>query len=151
MAPEQAEGQVRAVGPAVDVWALGVIPSQLLAGQLPYRGSLLVQTPRMITDEEPPLLALLLGDVPPELAAICHDCLRKTIEDCPTAKQLAERLERFVRQPRHTPCAAVPLAPEFVPTRTLAPRRRWPIWLAAGACPAVVAALGIVQPVGYRQ
>ncbi len=91
MAPEQAEGQSD-IGPAADVWALGVILHQLLSGNLPFQSSSLVELLHKVCREE---TAPLVG-VPSELAAIAGDCLRKRAEERPAAAVLAERLERFL-------------------------------------------------------
>jgi len=39
MAPEQARGEVKSVGPQSDQYSLGVVCYELLTGQRPFRGS----------------------------------------------------------------------------------------------------------------
>jgi serine/threonine-protein kinase len=53
MAPEQIEGKV--VGPAADLYALGVVLYELVAGRLPFEGSPMVLIARHLRDPAPPL------------------------------------------------------------------------------------------------
>src|SRR5262249_29593657 len=55
MAPEQAAGSGRGalVGPATDIYALGVILYQLLTGQLPFQGDSTLEVLRAVTSDEP--------------------------------------------------------------------------------------------------
>ena len=40
MSPEQVEGDIEKVGPACDIYALGIIFYELLTGEVPFRGSI---------------------------------------------------------------------------------------------------------------
>jgi WD40 repeat protein len=98
MAPEQAEGRGKFVGPPADVYALGVISYECLTGTVPFDGDSVMAVLRRVTDEEPDPPHKRRPDVPRDLELICLKCLRKDPADrYPTAGELADDLERFAR------------------------------------------------------
>jgi serine/threonine-protein kinase len=77
MAPEQARGQAPAIGPAVDVYALGAILYELLTGRPPFRAATAAETIHQVLSCDPDLPSRLSSKVPQDLDTICLKCLYK--------------------------------------------------------------------------
>jgi serine/threonine protein kinase len=96
MAPEQALGQSKNVGPAADIYALGVVLYECLAGRPPFKGTTLAETLDQVCTMEPVPPGRLTKNVPRDLETICLHCLRKEPERrYASAELLAEDLRRF--------------------------------------------------------
>jgi serine/threonine-protein kinase len=97
MAPEQAAGIKRQIGPATDVYALGAMLYQLLTGRPPFDADTPMQTMLQVLHEEPVPPRQLQPKVPRDLQTICLKCLYKTPERRYTdAAALAEDLHAFL-------------------------------------------------------
>lgn len=96
MAPEQATPDA-GVTVATDVYALGCLLYEALAGRPPLVGESLIETLRMIHEEPPPPLRSLRPDVDGDLETICDTCLAKEpARRYATASDLAQDLERWL-------------------------------------------------------
>jgi tetratricopeptide (TPR) repeat protein len=97
MAPEQAKGITDLVGPRSDVFSLGTILYEILAGRLPFRGPTVRETLRLVCESEPPPLRAAGGRTPPALEAICRKALSKEPSGrYATASELAEEVQRWL-------------------------------------------------------
>jgi len=77
MAPEQAFGKTKNVGPAADIYALGGILYDCLTGRPPFRGASQIETLDQVRHQEPLPPHRLTSGIPSDLETICLKCLRK--------------------------------------------------------------------------
>ncbi len=162
MAPEQAAGKTREVGPAVDVYALGAIFYELLTGHPPFKGESVLETLDQVRSLPPRPPCQHCPEVPHEMEALCLSCLAKAPEDRPpTAADLAESLRRFLGEHPSASNSSLPTvsplsgkdsgsAPSQVHAATAQPK---PLsrqhWIAAGAL-FLVCTIGLVALLSHN-
>lgn len=97
MAPEQAQGRHREVGPASDVYSLGALLYHLLTGRPPFQAATLTEVLRQVTTTDPAPPRVLNASIPRDLETICLKCLEKDIpRRYLTAQELADELGRLL-------------------------------------------------------
>jgi serine/threonine protein kinase len=96
MAPEQARGETKFVGPQADVYSLGVILYECLTGTRPFEAPDQLALLRKVAEEEPERPGKRVPGLPRDVELICLKCLAKDpAERYPTAGALEVDLGRF--------------------------------------------------------
>jgi hypothetical protein len=164
LAPEQASG--KPVSPATDVYSLGVVLWELLAGDVPFSGENFVAVALRHVNELPPDLRTVRPDVSPRLAAAVERALAKDpAQRFPSMAALAAELRACLAEPEEGPPPPVEddgaltlvtkpaQAPRPRPRRAARqPRRRrtlWAVLLALAAAAAAFAAVFLVAGSGH--
>jgi serine/threonine protein kinase len=146
MAPEQATGRKGKVTTASDIYSLGVILYQLLAGHVPFEGPTEVDTLRQIVSDDPPTLPRGRTVKERDIAAICMKCLEKEPKQrYATAADLAEDLRRAL-------AGEIVSAKESTPLeRTIKWTRKHPLWAALALVVAVSTTAIVAGSLWYNQ
>ncbi len=101
MSPEQASGEGHRVDGRSDIFSLGIVLFELLAGRPPFRGSSAIETLAQIAAKEPPAPRQIDETIPPELERICLKALSKCAADrYATAGDFANDLRHSLSEAR---------------------------------------------------
>ncbi|MBL9007035.1 MAG: serine/threonine protein kinase [Myxococcales bacterium] len=111
MSPEQCLGE--GVGPAADIYALGVVLYQMLSGRLPFYSQIPAKTVDQHLHEAPPPIDQfgMHREVPPQLAELALWALSKSAAARPTATQLRQALWRAMEPTARLHRTSLPIAP----------------------------------------
>ena len=77
MAPEQAQGDVRQIGPPADIYALGALLYEMLTGRPPFKGSSVMETLHQVIYDDVVPPSRIEPRIARDLETICLKCLHK--------------------------------------------------------------------------
>ena len=138
MSPEQAKGDP--IGPPADVYALGILAYQLVAGRLPFKGATTMATLRMHCQEEAPALVAMA----PGLTPFVEDWIGRAMAKDPRARfrdagEMRRAMVAGVESSRGTTAVTA-----RAPAGTSSGEGRKRLWLVVGAAAVLLLVLGVV-------
>ena len=98
MSPEQLRGLK--IGPASDIFSLGITLYQLLTGKLPFTGTSAMEVMSRIAKDPHPDILSMRPDLPPAVGKVIDRALAKEVENrFPNAQEMAQALRLCVNTP----------------------------------------------------
>ncbi len=146
MSPEQTRGDHRSIDARTDVFSLGVVLYEMLAGERPFQGKTQLETTRAIVEEDPARPRKIRPEVPLPLQTICLKAMEKQPKDrYATVAAMAADLEAFAEG------RAIAARPPSTVTRArrLARKKRRGLLTTVGLV--LVSALGILGGLRLRE
>ena len=120
MAPELWRHE-RKIDGKVDVYALGVISFEMLAGQLPFDADVPLAVGMKHLLDAPPQLAALVTNVPHEVTALVQRMLAKAATERPSMAEVSETLNRIHLEWSGSKSSSNELAPVLPPAPASTP------------------------------
>jgi predicted Ser/Thr protein kinase len=150
MAPEQAKGDSRTVGPRCDIYSLGVLLYELLTHRLPFRGVDTFAVLAKVMTEAPPPPSQYQPGVDAKIEAICLKAMAKEPADrYPAMAGFAAALADYLQKADQTLAvkSRPPIAQSLAPPRG---RRALGIALAAGVFVLLLGTAAIFLPIDNK-
>jgi serine/threonine protein kinase/tetratricopeptide (TPR) repeat protein len=146
IAPEQANSPAAELKPTADIYSLGAILFDLLAGRPPFLGAHALSVIRQASESTAPKLRTLSKIADRDLETICGRCLeREPNARYRSAHDLAEDLERWLEG---RPIIARPVSP---PVRVWRWARRNPKLAASFAAIIILLGAGLIERMASRE
>jgi serine/threonine protein kinase len=121
MAPEQCRG-AKSVTDRSDVYSLGIVIYQVLAGRTPFLGETVGELIAMHLMDAPLSLQEAAPHVPPAVASLIHAMLQKQPQLRPSMESVLQQLQRMEAETEQRPApraadpnATIPMAPSLFP------------------------------------